>query len=320
MRKDHDWGFHIYIRGIILFGFMLLLFAFIASGKLSYYIAPKMRMFTYFGVGVFALLGTVQFFRSTSKSQEEELNCDCGTDHRPKGSPISQFLIYLLFVLPVLAGFMIPEKALDSSVAQKRGVKFGSGLYSKPDNGEKSAENSQAEEKEIDADEYLKDPEGYIKKMEERAANEPQEEPQEISSYYRKTSKFLQRQKTITVTSENFLDIMGVFDMQPDPFTGKQIKMTGFVYREPGFPKSQGVAARFAMNCCSADAAVYGTLMKGEALTSIKNDTWVTVSGTLDKTTYKKQNVLIITISKLKKIDEPKEPYVYPSVGSLTAN
>ncbi|MDM5340003.1 TIGR03943 family protein [Fictibacillus enclensis] len=319
MKKDHDWGFHIYIRGIILFGFMLLLVAFIASGKLSYYIAPKMRMFTYFGIGVFALLGTVQFLRSSSKSQEEELNCDCGTDHRPKGSPITQFFIYLLFVLPVLAGFMIPEKALDSSVAQKRGVKFGSGLYSKPATDEKSSENRESEMK-IDADEYLKDPEGYIKKMEERAADESQEEPQEISSYYRKISESLQQQKAITVTSENFLDIMGVFDMQPDPFTGKHITMTGFVYREPNFPKGQGVAARFAMNCCSADAAVYGTMMKGDVLTTIKNDTWVTVSGTLEKTTYRNQKVLIIQISKLKKIEEPKEPYVYPSVDSLTAN
>lgn len=316
MKKDHDWGFHIYIRGIILFGFMLLLFAFIASGKLNYYIAPKMRPFTYFGVVVFALLGVVQFFRSTVKGQEEEMNCDCGIDHRPQGSPFAQFFVYLLFVLPILAGFMIPEKALDSSVAQKRGVKYGSGLYTKPPQANKGKESTTEE---INVEDYLEDPEGYIKKMEEKAGSKP-EETVDISTYYQKISKSLQHKDVITVTSKNFLDVMSVFDMQPRIFSGKTIVMTGFVYREPGFTKSQGVAARFAMNCCSADAAVYGTMMKGAALSKLKNDTWIRVTGTLETSSFNGQELLSIKIKKLTKVDEPKDPYVYPSAGSLNAN
>ncbi|MGO4888315.1 TIGR03943 family putative permease subunit [Anaerobacillus sp. MEB173] len=317
MKPNQDWGFHSYIRGIILFGFAMLLLGFILTGNIRYYIAPKMMPFIYFATAAFIILGIVQILRSTAKGQEEEESCDCGVDHRMSGSRISKLLIYGIFIAPILMGFMIPDKALDSSVATNRGVQLGSGMYAKP--AVPSTDSSQTPR----ADQFLENPDQYLDGLEndnydtdediEHFTIEDFYSEEGFNEYYDTLAKQLQKENRIVVTEENYLDVMTVLDIYIDQFIGKELQIVGFVYREPDFHDDQFVAARFSMTCCVADAAVYGTMIQtGEAL-NLEEDTWVKVTGTIDKMTYNDFIIPYLHLRELQTVDEPEYPYVFPS-------
>lgn len=131
---------HMFLKGIILFGFGMLILGLITTGNIIYYIAPHMMPFIYFAVVVFLLLSVTQIMQSMQQSKlEAEGSCehndhgdnyDCDGHHHMPSSPWKKSVIYVIFLIPLLAGFLLPDQALDSSVAQMRGVQLGGGVYS----------------------------------------------------------------------------------------------------------------------------------------------------------------------------------------------
>ncbi|WP_226673574.1 DUF1980 domain-containing protein [Rossellomorea aquimaris] len=137
--------FHTYIRGIILLGYALLLLKLFLTFNLQYFIAPKMNGYLYFALGVFLLLGAIQVIRGTS-SHTKSHSCDCEGHELPRGA-MKSFMIYTLFVFPLVLGFLLPDNVLDSAAAAKRGVKIGNTMFSTPpaigDQKENSGEPNQ---------------------------------------------------------------------------------------------------------------------------------------------------------------------------------
>ncbi|WP_088102373.1 TIGR03943 family putative permease subunit [Halalkalibacter urbisdiaboli] len=313
MNKQTDLGFHAYIRGIILIGFALLMLAFIITGNIRYYIAPSMMPFIYFATGVFLFLGVIQILRSTSKGQEEEQLCDCGTDHNMEGNSVKKLFIYSIFVAPIIFGFVLPDKVLDSQVAANRGIQYGSGILKKPTAVTDSTnEISRAEA-------YLNDPDKYLENLE--ASSTPEEHftvedfytEEGFNTYYKELANELLEDEVIIVNEENYLDIMTVLDIHLDQFVGKQIDIQGFVYREPEFADNQLVVARFGMTCCVADASVYGTMVEADDAKQFENDTWVRVKGILDKSEYNDFHIPTVKLREIEIVDEPDNPYVFPT-------
>ncbi|OLO42689.1 TIGR03943 family protein [Alkalihalophilus pseudofirmus] len=308
-KENTDVSFHSYIRGIILLGFSLLLLAFIVSGNIRYYIAPKMMPFMYFALVVFIILGVIQIIRSTRKN-DQDIDCDCGEDHSMTGSPLIKLAIYSIFVAPIVMGFVLPDKALDSSVAANRGVQYGSGILTKPTEATEPVSST------LRAEAFLDNPDEYFASLGEEEEHYSVEDfytEEGFNQYYLELAEELEEQERIIVTDENYLDIMTVLDIYMDQFIGKEIVITGFVYREPEFEDNQMVVARFAMTCCVADAAVYGTLIETNLAQEYENDTWVHVSGTLDRTEYNGYPIPLIHLREITVIDEPDQPYVFPS-------
>ncbi|TMW73692.1 TIGR03943 family putative permease subunit [Alteribacter natronophilus] len=327
--RDYDFSFHAFIQGIILIGFALLMLWFVLSGNIVYYIAPKMMPFVYFALVTFFLLGIVQVFRSTRKSDADGVSCTCGHDHRIPGPPIVKLLIYGIFILPVLMGFVLPDRALDSSVAQNRGMIYGSG-NSPTVNAATQAQAAETGTEQSSAEEYLEDPEGYMENLESGAAPDENDLPgpddvqehftvedfydqEGFDQYYVELAEKLQHEDVITVTEENYLDIMTVMDVHLDKFIGKDIEIVGFAFREPDFDDHQLVAARFSMTCCTADAGVYGTLIESNQAADIEEDTWIHVYGTIKEGEYNGYRLPVITDADLNEVEEPASPYVYPS-------
>ncbi|MDV2683313.1 TIGR03943 family protein [Alkalihalophilus lindianensis] len=318
MKKETDLGFHAYIRGIILIGFALLMLAFIITGNIRYYIATNMMPFIYFATGVFLLLGVIQIIRSTSKGQEEEQLCDCGTDHSMEGSAVRKLFIYSIFIVPIILGFVLPDKVLDSSVAQNRGIQYGSGILTKP-TAQGATESTSSSTSRAEA--YLNDPDGYMDNLtsepdetDEFSADEFYTE-EGFNSYYDELAEELLQEDRLVVTEENYLDVMTVLDLHLDRFEGKEIEMVGFVYREPDFDDDQLVVARFGMTCCVADASVYGTMIETSEATHYENDTWVHIRGSIGKTMYNDFHIPLIHLDKITEVPEPETPYVFPSFG-----
>jgi putative membrane protein len=316
--RENEWGFHAFIRGIILFGFTMFFLSLVLSGNIKFYIAPTMMPFIYFALVVFLLLSIVQIMRSTPKGQEEEIECDCGTNHQMTGPRWKKIMIYSIFVLPLLMGFMLPDKTLDSSVAAKRGVQLGAGIYSKPatDQLQNDTESSRNEASSTArADEYLAelDKKDQVDQNIEHYTVEDTYSYDGFSDFYEKMAKDLTNQDLIVVEDDTFLDIMTVMDLYLDDFLGKKVQIMGFVYREPGLKQNEMVVARFSMTCCTADSAVYGLLMTGEQTREFENDTWVRVVGTIDQREFNGWNIPLVQVEQVEEVDEPENPYVYQS-------
>lgn len=310
-QKQPDMGFHAYIRGIILIGFSLLMLSFIITGTITYYIAPTMLPFVYFATAVFLILGVLQIVRSTAKGQEEELLCDCGTDHSVQGSLIVKLLIYGIFVTPIVLGFVLPDKLLDSSVAANRGIQYGSGLNESTQASPATTDTSRAQA-------FLDDPDAYYAELENGSNTETTVSSEEFyteegyNQYYEELIDTLLAEEQITVTEENYLDVMTVLDLHLDRFIGKSIMISGFVYREQDLAENKFVVARFGMTCCVADASVYGTMVQTEEASQLENDTWIEVQGIVTETTYNDMRIPLIDLREFEQIEQPDTPYVYP--------
>lgn len=312
MNNKSDLGFHAYIRGIILFGFALFILGLIITDNMKYYIAPRMMPFIYFSIVVFFLLGIIQIFRSTKKGQtEEEIDCDCGLDHQVSGPSWVKVVVYSIFILPLLMGFIIPDQALNSSIAANRGIIYGSGM-----NLAKPVDGSSVTPK---ADQFLNDPEGYLASLEENDDDiehfqiEDFYDEEWFSEYYEELMADLLNESVIQVTDQNYLDIMTLLDLHLEKFIGKELEITGFVFREQDFEDNRLVVARFSMTCCTADAGVYGTLVESEEADLFENDMWIKVRGTIHKTEYHGYELPIVHLREVTVVAEPDSPYVYPS-------
>lgn len=328
MQKERDYSFHVYLRGIILIGFFLLIFKLLVTGNIQNFIAPKMVPFSYFSIAVLFILGVIQIWRSGSKNKEE-LYCNCGFDHNQNGSPLQTVLIYSIFLLPVMTGLLFPVTTLDSSVAANRGIKYGSGLYTQPPDS--SIDISKAEE-------YLDDPEGYMKKLDERIEAEygdgvegsNDENGTNIDGNgglgtnpdgsdililttedQKKLKDELLNRKKIIVDDKLYLPILNILHENPRLFNGKEVEIVGFIYKDPELEKNQIVVARFGVSCCVADASVYGIITALEEPSRIDEDQWVRVTGTLSTTTLNEWELPFLQITNLEKMDEPENPYVY---------
>jgi putative membrane protein len=313
MIENRDYGFHMYIRGIILIGFFLLMFKLIVTGNIHNFIAPRMMPFMYFTMTVFLLLGAIQIWRSGSK-KTEEFYCDCGIDHTSEGSFVRSVMIYSLFILPVVTGFLFSNNVLDSTVAAKRGIKYGSGLFTKPPSQQENGGLAQSENMDR-AEAYLKDPEGYMKELEQKVKETSIEGPKEVENQqedsYGQLEKTLMEMDKIIVKDDEYIQTMNMIDTNIDKFAGRDVEIVGFVYREPDFNKNQIVVARFGVSCCVADASVYGLLAKGDEAEKLENDEWVKVTGVIGKTTYHDSEIPYITIKKVEKVQQPEDPYIY---------
>ncbi|KKI88872.1 hypothetical protein WQ54_29370 [Bacillus sp. SA1-12] len=306
MKHNEHSRFHIYLRGIILIGFTLLMLKLVLTGNMMNFIAPKMMPFIYFAMVVFLLLGVMQIWRSGSK-KEAEIDCACGMEHSRSLTSFRSFLVYVLFIIPVITGFLFPEAVLDSSVAAKRGFKSI------------TANEAQADEA-TDQEVYLDQLDEGIDDKVAQSSNIPDvplEHPEGFElqappeNYYAQLEKKMLNMDTILLTEKDYIAMTSILDQNPKKFVGKKVEMMGFVYREDDFQDNQFVLARFGLSCCVADASVYGTLVTIKDANRYGDDQWIKIEGTLTTINYHDLILPYIKVSTVAEIEQPDEPYVY---------
>ncbi|MGD0621084.1 MAG: TIGR03943 family protein [Thermacetogeniaceae bacterium] len=109
--------------------------------------------------------------------------------------------------------------------------------------------------------------------------------------------------------------------------SGRRFRMTGFVYKDPGLGKNQFVITRFVIVCCLLDTVPIGIIAESPDASDLKADTWVEAEGVMkmlntfsaaDKieplSNFHGPNTDIpyFVITSLKKVPVPKDPYLYP--------
>ena len=117
----------------------------------------------------------------------------------------------------------------------------------------------------------------------------------------------------ISVTDDNYFEVLDDLLNNLDTIEGKEIEISGFIYREDEFTKKQMAISRLSMSCCVVDATLYGYMVNGN-VEGMKTNDWYTITGTLKKGSYKGEPVPVIDLKESKKIKAPEEAYLYENV------
>ncbi|HWQ75900.1 MAG TPA: TIGR03943 family protein [Syntrophomonas sp.] len=122
--------------------------------------------------------------------------------------------------------------------------------------------------------------------------------------------------KKITVSNDDFDLWFSEIYSDMEKYKGYTVIMTGYVYKDPEFMKSnEFVPARLMMSCCVADLSPAGIICRYDKASALKEDSWVTVTGTLfigqyeyDGHKYDDPQLIVTKITPAEKV----EGYVYP--------
>lgn len=113
---------HYWARALILLGFALLIAHLTQSGALHYYIGPRMEPLLRFCPIPLVVMAVCLAYQALF--QRSAALCDC---ERPLSvSRWKNVTVYGLFLLPLLLGTLLPDQALGSSAAAKKGMSLNS--------------------------------------------------------------------------------------------------------------------------------------------------------------------------------------------------
>ncbi|MGM0881982.1 MAG: TIGR03943 family putative permease subunit [Bacillota bacterium] len=296
---------HHLIRAAILTGFAMFIVYLDRTGEIILYIAPRMELYVKLSaIGLYAAAVYQVYAALQKRIGNQTPGCDCEHDHAPSPSIIKNIIIYGLFVFPLLLGFLVPTGTLGSALASKKGVSLsGSAAI------ERTAPQSPT--RPIANENNTNPPAAEQQTGDSLDALFPYDEYTEAHAAY---GKKLYSSSLITVPEKQFIETLTTLDLYREAFIGKEIEITGFVYREEDMGEERFAVSRFAMNCCSADALPYGLMINWPKAMDYADDEWVSVKGRLTTSTYLDNEVITIEAVKLERIKAPESPYVYPDL------
>lgn len=284
------------VRALLLAGFAMLIVYLFHTGDIALYIAPKMEILVKLSaIGLYAA-AIYQIYAALQAriNKRKAADCDCGHPHKSSG--FKNFLVYSLFLLPLVLGFLVPTGTLGSALAAKKGVSFsGNEAVSRTGTEQQLPELAAASASPADADSL--------------DALFPYDE---YTVDHAALAKRLYAQDIVDVPDKQFIETLTALDLYRDAFIGKEVRISGFIYREDDMGDNRFAVSRFAMNCCSADALPYGLMSEWPKASDYAEDEWVTVVGTIGLSNYLDNEILTLELSRIERIDAPEEPYVYP--------
>lgn len=300
------------VRALILLAFSGMLFKLHFTGDITKFINPKYEGLSQSASVIFLLLFFIQITRIWTVKEQSHVHCHhddhvCGHDHGVSTFNSKKLISYIIIVVPLLTGFLLPAKVLDASIASKKGGMAVLSNQKESPNEDKKLSNSESnneitneatEDNAIDNNQV--DP-GLIENQKEISKEE-----------FEQLIQKLEQNPNIEMNDYVYNAYYEEISKDIDKFKGRKIELKGFVYKEEGLEQDQLVISRFLITHCVADASIIGFLSQFSEASSIEQDTWIEANGVLDTTTYNGMELPFIKITEWKKINEPKEPYLYP--------
>jgi len=123
--------------------------------------------------------------------------------------------------------------------------------------------------------------------------------------------------EVVRFKDSNFLKLIDDLYDRISLYEGKQVEVSGFVFRRPDFKSNQFVVARLYMWCCAADTVPVGPLCKWDKIASFNDGVWVKVTGVIENEffddTYfnEKSDIPVIKVEKIERIEKLENPYLY---------
>ncbi|MBW7454339.1 TIGR03943 family putative permease subunit [Paenibacillus sepulcri] len=295
----YQWNLlHHGLKALIMTGFSALILYLVFTGNILLYIAPHLIIYVDIAsVGLLIMAG-FQWYLTVMSIRNPAAACDCGHDHdhdghthEPPRSLLKNVIIYGLFVLPLVFGGLLPNTALAGSLAKNKGMNLGGG-------GAAAAGGAPAELVELDGD---ADP--ALKQLFKTDV---------YNKDYAKLGILLYQQDVIEMKDEWFIEKLQAMNTFVDNFQDRTITISGFVYRQKGLAGNQFIVGRMAMTHCIADISPYGIIAESADAAKYKDDSWISITGTIGQTVFDGLKVIKINIDSIKPAAAPEVPYVYP--------
>lgn len=332
---------HHLIKATILFGFAMYIVYLVKTDNILYYIAPRMVDYVKWSAVGFYAMAVYQVYQTIRTFWGSKAACDCDHDHTPSKSLLKNTLIYGLFCFPLMLGFVLPDTTMGSSLAAKKGMNLSSAISVKKDTASilaappESTPSPAAPGAAAPAPSTLEiaaavppPPVATAPSASGNAAGnssgansnaKPSTKSDEMfpsdkfTQHYAAYAKELYQGGIIPVKEDLFMETLTTVDLYLDKFVGKKMQLTGFVYRQEDMKKTQFVVGRFAIQCCSADASPYGVLVDYDRAEQFADDSWVTVTGTIQQTKFNDMDIMLLKVEKITKAEPAKAQYVYPN-------
>ncbi|MCH4169456.1 MAG: TIGR03943 family protein [Streptococcaceae bacterium] len=265
------------IRFLILSGYFELMMYLQITGKLDQYINAHYNYLIYLSMILSLILAIVQLYLWVKNNNQ--------SSHLT--TKFQRATALLIMSIPLLIGLFFPTVSLDAAIVDAKGFNFP---LSKESTGDDQVKTQ-----------YLQpDTSFYFTKS-------------DYSDMMEKVKKKYLNNDVISVTSENYMEVMEAIYDFPNEFSGKQIEMSGFVYLDPTDQTHNIFLFRFGIIHCIADSGVFGLLTQFEEAKDFKNNQWINVKGTIQSDYYKpfNRNLPSIKVETVKAISTPKNQYVY---------
>ncbi|CAM4030372.1 TIGR03943 family putative permease subunit [Mesobacillus thioparans] len=314
-------------RAMILLGFSIMIYSMHFTDKIYLFINPKYSLLSQAAAFLFLILFFIQITRVwTVKSSDDHASCSHGDqccshddhehhhDHGTTPFTAKKLISYSIIVLPLLTGFMLPAKVLDSAVADKKGAMLSIAGSSKSGQGSPGT-NETAEQADSlgTGDEGQQPEEGYPQAdLTEGTGTATGYENLMTDEEYNKKMKELETGSTILFNDSIYSSYYEAISSDIDKFQGRKVSLYGFVYKEEGFSEDQLVVSRFLVTHCVADAGIIGFLSEFPDAAKIEKDTWIKIEGVIETGSYMDTPLPLVRVSKWEISEEPESPYLYP--------
>lgn len=316
-------------RFYILFGFAFMFIMIHWDGKLNMYINTKYAYLSVSAIALLLLLSLVEGLRmymlerKRNKLAEHEeaeaaqahehghdhdhhdhvhAHVDHSHDHphhdhdhgafgHTHESPVrwKRVVGYLVLAFPIFTGIFLPVQTLDSSFVKAKGFAIP-GL-----------DESYDETKNPGNHQFLR-PDSSVFYSKENYKEVKDKELAEFANL-----------NEMTLNDDNYMKAMEVVYNFPGEFMGKTISFTGFAYKGEQVDGEHYFLFRFGFIHCAADSGLFGMLVDFPKGTTLQDDDWIRVTGTLTSELYQpfKQTIPVLRATSFEKIEKPKDPYVY---------
>lgn len=282
MNESRSIRLHYLLRAGILLAFALYIGHLVQQDALHYYVSPELARWIRLCPVPLALMALSLAVQALFGKQASL--CDC--EHKLPRSVFRSAVLYGLFLVPLVFGFLLPDRPLGSLAASVKGMTLSFTDASKDRSGKNLFDSS--------------DP---------------------FEAEFAELAKNLHEQAFIRVYPAIFSETFGAIDRYKEAFQGKEITATGFVYRENPAGAASGafILSRFLVQCCTADATPFGVLVDPGTVTSLPPDTWVEVRGKLQIVKYKGRDTVQIAAKEMVPVRQPATPYIYTNADSIAA-
>ncbi|WP_434750937.1 TIGR03943 family putative permease subunit [Paenibacillus amylolyticus] len=284
-----------------------------SSNSLHYYLAPTMQKLLLGCAVPLLFIAVIMIWHALFGRNE----FDCGCEHPPPSGVFRSSMVYGLIALPLLLGFLLPDHALGSSMASQKGMSL---TYAPPEIRRKDPLPDAAAKLSVQDYTVTQGTKQQNDKLSEVSASVQFVPPDEYSREFAELAKKLYAEPIIHVYPEIFSETLGTIDMFQRQFTGKEIMLTGFVYRDDSMEhQSHFALGRFLVMCCPADAAPFGVMIHLPKAKQFEKDSWVQVRGIIGSAQVDGKDTLEIRATTVTPINQPASPYIYTSADSVKA-
>ena len=286
------------VRALILLAFCTMIYKLHETGEITKFINPKYETLSQTAAILFFILFLIQLTRifTTSKHCHHEEH-HCNHDHGDSPFKTKKLVSYMILSLPLFTGFLLPARALDASIAEKKGAMLILTNQSQTSITQETSDktnNGDSTNSDI-VDQILLEEKQDMKKDE-----------------FELLIKHLAQSPKVEMNDYNFSSYYMDINKNMANYLGKEINLKGFIFKEEGMAQNQLVLSRFLITHCVADASTIGFLSELPEASTLEEDTWIEAQGIIETTTYDGAVLPIIKITNWHTIAEPSIPYLYP--------